>query len=123
MNDSHLLKQLTTQLSKIESEISALKTDLGIKNKELDSKKKSLKELQLKIQNLKNSKNVIVSEHAILRYFERVLGFDLEDIQKKILTDSVHGLIEKLGSNSGQYPVRESDFSVVLKNNVIVTIV
>ena len=100
MNDSHLLKQLTTQLSKIESEISALKTDLGIKNKELDSKKKSLKELQLKIQNLKNSKNVIVSEHAILRYFERVLGFDLEDIQKKILTDSVHGLIEKIGSNS-----------------------
>ena len=40
MNDSHLLKQLTTQLSKIESEISALKTDLKIKNKELDSKKK-----------------------------------------------------------------------------------
>ncbi len=123
MNDTHILKQYNTQLSKIEADISVLKSELKIKNEELDSKKRSLKNLHLKIQELKTSKKLIISEHALLRYFERVLGFNLEDIQGKILTDSVSSLIEKLGTNSGQYPVKEGGFSIVIKDRTVVTIV
>lgn len=123
MNNSHLLKQFTTQLSKAQSELAAKQQEIAGKKREIVAKEKLIKELKVKISNLKDDKNVIVSEHAILRYFERVLGFDLAEIQSKILTDSVQDLIGKLGSNSGQYPVKEGGFSVVLKEKTIVTII
>ena len=34
---------------------------------------------------LNNSENLKVSEHAIVRYFERVKGFDIEQVEKEIL--------------------------------------
>jgi len=55
----------------------------------------------------------------VFRYFERVKGYDLEDIKKEILTDQVKEMVSVLGS-TGKYP--NNDYQIVLKDNIVVTI-
>ena len=62
--------------------------------------------------------NFTITDHALIRYFERILGVDLTEIKKK-LTAEVGGVAVKLGD--GKYPLSEGGQAVVL-NNKIVTI-
>lgn len=63
-----------------------------------------------------------LSEHAILRYFERVVGIDTDAIKPLIFTEDMMELIETLGGEKGKYPHKDG-FMVVIKDNVVVTIV
>jgi len=55
-----------------------------------------------------------------MRYFERVKGFNIIDIEKEILTDEVLDLVDKLGGTGG-YP--NKDFKVLMKNFTVTTVV
>jgi len=68
-----------------------------------------------------DNKRLGISEHALLRYFERVKGFDLKEIKCEILSDPVVALVDKLGP-SGSFP-NSNGYRVVIKNNVVVTII
>lgn len=59
-----------------------------------------------------------VTEHAIFRYFDRVLGFDIDDIKDKIMDEPTKKLIATM--KSGKFP-REG-FKIVVKNGAVVTI-
>jgi hypothetical protein len=120
---SHLLKQYESQMAKLKAEISALENNIAQMRKELSLKYRLKSELLAKIQNLQQPNEIVVSEHAVLRYLERVQGIGLDEIRKKILTSSVVDLIDKLEAGNGQYPVKEGGFSIRLKDNVIVTII
>lgn len=78
-----------------------------------------VKDLENKIGSLSNSKEPIVSEHAILRYLERIGGLDLEEIKNKILTTEIKNIISTLGGN-GTYP--NEGFKVIMKDNIVTTI-
>ena len=115
-----LLKQKKTYLEKVQAEIQAKTYQKGNIDREINqlkSKEQSIKEEIKKLTT--KSTEIIVSEHAILRYFERVLGFNLDDIKKEICTEEFLNLANTLGN--GTYPIGESARAVV-KNNVIVTI-
>ncbi len=92
MKDIRKIKQLQTQLSIMNSDAQALNNDNSVK----------------------------ISEHAIIRYMERVKGLNISDIEKQILTDEVLSLIDKLGG-SGKYPV--NNFQIVVKDYTITTVV
>lgn len=113
------LKSLELLRKNIVSQITNIKLEISGKNKELTLKEKELKIIEDKIANL-NLVNPVISEHAYLRYFERVLGYDLEEISKIILSEKVINLKDKLG-NSGEYP-NENGFKVVFKDNRVTTI-
>lgn len=68
---------------------------------------------------LMSAENVTISEHALLRYVQRVYNLDLEAISKQILPDPVKEQVLTLGD--GIYPVQESHKCVV-KGNVVVTV-
>jgi len=76
-------------------------------------------ELTEKIKRIECNGQIHVSEHAIIRYFERVKGFDMEQIEKEILSAPIIDLIEKLGG-SGSYP--GEGYSVVMKDFTVITI-
>jgi len=118
IKDSRTLKGLQTQLSKIEGEISALETQRRNLDKEVNQKKSIKQSLQAQIKNLESSDKLIVSEHATLRYIERVMGIDIEKLNNKILTDSVSTAYSSMGN--GSYPIEGGH--VVVKNGKIVTI-
>lgn len=115
------VKKLQTQYSKIRGELDALQNEISNKQREFSLKEKISRELLDNIERLSKPKEIKISEHAILRYLERVEMIDLKSKESKILSKSILELIEKLGPN-GTYPNKEGGFSVKLKDNVVVTI-
>jgi hypothetical protein len=68
-------------------------------------------------------REIVVSEHAILRYLERVAGVNLDEVREKILSPSVRKYIDELGS--GKFPQNGSEtgkYRVVVKNRVVTTV-
>lgn len=119
MKDVRLYKQLQSQLNVMISDVDALKIDISNKQKERNHKIKSIENLKREMAKIDNNKAIKVSEHAIVRYFERVKGFDIEQVEKDILSEDVLKLIETLGG-SGTYP--NKDFCIVMKNNTVLTV-
>ena len=94
---THELKSLQGRRDKMRQVISICESEVRDKHKELNQKNKELndkkKQLNLILKNIKDiedrRKNVVISEHAILRYLERVKGFNLEDIKNFIITNKL----------------------------------
>jgi len=111
------LKQLYSIKNQTERELSVINTQLLQLNKEKKSKQDYLKVIQADI-NKTLSTDIMITEHAMLRYFERVLNYNLEEIRKVILPKGVGDDIKELGDC--EYPLQ--DFTLVIKNNKVVTI-
>ncbi len=120
MKDVRKQKQLQSQLNDMLGDAEVLKNETANKQREYTQKLKAIDKLKSEIAKLDNNDTIKVSEHAIVRYFERVKGYDIRQIEKEILSQRVLDLIEKLGGN-GHYP-NEAGFSVVLRNNTVATI-
>ncbi len=120
MKEVRKLKGLQSQLKTIEADIESLRIEMSNKQKDYNTKVHSAKKLRKEIENLNTSKTPKVTEHAIVRYFERVKGFNIAEIEKEILTDKIRGMAETLGGN-GKYP--NSGFEVVMKDFTVTTVI
>lgn len=120
MKEVRQYKQLQSQLNTMLADASALKIEVANKQREYNQKLQAIEKLKNEMKKLDSNEKPRVSEHAIVRYFERVKGFDIDQIEKEILSDQVLTLVDKLGG-SGSYP--NEGFSVVMKNNTVTTVV
>ena len=120
MKEVRQYKQLQSHLNTMLGDADALKIEVANKQREYNQKLKAIEKLKNEMAKLNNKESLKVSEHAIVRYFERVKGFDIEQVEKEILSEQVIKLVEQLGGN-GQYP--NEGFSVVMKNYTVTTIV
>lgn len=120
IKDVRKIKMLQSQLAALQGEAEALKIEISSKQKEYGHKKDIINKLKQQIDNLSKDKNVKISEHAIIRYFERVKGYDIEQVEKEIINEDVMKMVDTLGGN-GRYP--NKDFSVVMKDFTVTTIV
>lgn len=116
------IKGLQTQLKTLEGDASALKVEISNKQKEYSQKVNSINSIKQEIEKLeKIEKNEFrVSEHAIIRYFERVKGIDMEEIQKEILNEKIKEMTKTIGCN-GTFP--NNGFSVIIKDSTVTTVV
>lgn len=117
------LKALDAQL-KVSIQMSEnLKSDISQKQKEYFQMVKDIKNTQKKIDEIKQAgSQLIITDHAILRYLERVKGINVEEIKEEIITPEIKNIIATLGSSSGTYP-SGTGYSVVLKKNTVVTVI
>ena len=120
MKEARKIKGLKSQLNIMKGDAEAIKISLANIQREYHTKLNSIKYLKEQIEKFENNDKIIVSEHAIIRYFERVKGFDISEIEKDILSDEVLNLIEQLGG-SGTYPVK--DFKIMMKNFTVTTVI
>jgi hypothetical protein len=120
INDTRKIKQLRTQLLKTTSDADVLKIELGRKTKEYQQKLDSVKMLKAEITKASKTTTLKVSDHAIIRYFERVKGYDISEVEKEILSDKIKQMIETLGGN-GTYP--NDDYSIVMRDYTVTTII
>lgn len=120
MNNIRQQKAYNSQLNKMIEEAETMKVTLGNLQREYQAKKSGIQSLRSKINRLKADETPRVSEHAILRYLERVNNINVEEIEKVILNDSVLKMMETLGGD-GKYPLGE--FQLVVQNYTVVTIV
>ena len=64
-----------------------------------------------------NSKPII-TEHALIRYMERVKGIDVESMRKEVVNNKIVDQITRLGS--GTFPC--GDYKIVVRDSIIVTV-
>lgn len=113
------LKHLETRLAKATADWEAAKVDVRQAQRREAELARAKTDLQRKIEAVKEaSAEPIVSEHALLRYFERVMGFDLEEIKRQMLTDQAKAMICQFGS--GKIP--GGGCRLVVQNRVVVTV-
>lgn len=81
---------------------------------------RKIEEFESKLKSLAaTAMEPIISDHAILRYLERVKKVDIEGVKKEILNDDLKKLIQTL--DSGKFP--SHGFTAVVRDKTIITIV
>ena len=119
MKEARKVKGLKSQLKIMEGDLEALKIEVSNKQLECNAKSNSIKKLKIEIEKYEKNNNIKVSEHAIIRYLERVKGLDISQIENEILSPDVLRLVDTLGG-TGKYP--NNDFKVVLSEYTVTTI-
>lgn len=113
----HTFKELKTQETKISAKLKVAEGELHAATKTAEYHRKKLESIRQQLSRFVN--DVVLSEHALLRYIEREKKIDLKSIKAEILTDKVKEQIKTIGS--GKIPCGE--LNLIVKNNVIVSIV
>lgn len=117
---SHQLKQLESRKKLLQAERTS-KLSVVVEAKEaLDATNAKLQAVEREITALQAKSPVpVVSEHAILRYLQRVKGLDLDAICREIMPDGVAEQIKLL--KTCKLPVGNGVYLVV-ENHVVRTI-
>jgi|GEM_PF-1939632 len=119
--DEFDIEQLNKSLKSLKLKLEKKVDARNILNGEINKLTSVIGEIDTKIKYIKSiPTDTQVSDHAIVRYIERVKGINLDDIKNDILTDSVKRNINKVGdckitTNDGNY--------IIVRNNIVVSIV
>ena len=117
--DNTRIKSIQVQITKLEEEIRNYNLQLNDIQSNIASKRKQIKKHNKELTKLKqSSKDIIISEHAIVRYVERVLKIDMDKLSKEIIGEDLKNTVTTLGN--GTYPYKNHFIRVV--DNVIVTV-
>jgi len=119
MNDTRKVKGLKSQLIKLQEDRELLKLQVEEKTKQLIAKNHAISSIIKEIHKYQGNGKITVSEHAILRYLERIEGISIEEIESKIITQEILGLVETLGG-TGKYPLNEN--TIVMKDFTVTTV-
>jgi len=117
--DRNKLKTINTALRISYEHRDRLRTNIKDEQRRLTICNTEIKAREKEKTKLVNDKGIIVSEHAILRYLERVGKLDIESVQKQILTKEVEN---QIGILNGNGKISIDGYTIVIKNSVITTI-
>jgi len=112
------LKQLQSRRTKLAAKLGTLKAESSEKNREVSVTKNLLSTMDSEIESLKGV-DLIVTEHAILRFLERAMSLDIAQIKDKILSSPTINNASNMPN--GKYPIGEG-LKAVVKDNCIVSI-
>lgn len=118
MKNQQELKSLQVRKTKLEVEIKSLEKDKNIIIEEINNKKNNLNSICQKIKNLA-IKEPIISEHAMLRYIERVMNINLKDIENRILTEENRKMIKFAGSCK----IKSNGVELIVKDSCVISVV
>lgn len=120
---SHKLKQLQSRAHKLEIEVAQKEKDVKEMQRDLSRLMSQLDGVQKEIESIKSTggKVAVISEHAIIRYLERAMGLDLEQLRSEIHSDKFKSAYKAMGGN-GRYPIGNG-VTAVVRDGVIVSIV
>lgn len=116
---SQELKGYQSQLAKAKADAEVLKSAVSDAQRKYTLAVNQVKGLEDKIAALQESTvEPIVSEHAMLRWLERVNGLNLEAVRNVILDDGTSALIKF--TKNGR--IKKDGHTLVIKNNTVVTV-
>lgn len=121
MDKIQRIKQIKTQLPALRDKSTELSKEIALKQKENQKIVNQLKKMEDELKELEDCPELKVSEHAILRYFERVKGYDINAIESEILSSEVMNMTKTLG-DTGKFPHKEG-FTVVMAKGTVTTII
>lgn len=120
--DHGKLKRLYSQRNNLSAEIDFLRREASSNpaaKHRLREARKEYSQVTQEIATLKEAGDrVLVTEHAMLRYLERVKGIDLEVLRREILPEALETAVKQF--KNGIFPLQTH--KVVVKDHVVVTI-
>lgn len=123
VKQSHELKALQTQREKALAELNAAKDEQKDTSKKVNDLLIKVKTLEGRIRGISEKAeangDIVISEHAYLRYFTRVLGFDLEEVKKEMISPLAEAAIKQF--KSGLFP--GNGFKLKVKDNKVITLI
>lgn len=115
--DHAQLKQLETRRGEALRRMSALQAEEAAIHRKIQAERADLASIDHEIQKLKaKQRDLVISEHAILRYLERVWGMDIEAIKQEMVPPTAREAIRALGNGlfpAGKHKIRVRDGVVV----------
>jgi len=114
------VKGLQSKINSYKSEVEVLNIDIKNKQREVRLKEDMIKSLSQKIVQLELKTDLHLTEHAVVRYFERIRQVNLDEVRNEILTPALIDQVTKLGG-TGKFPYK--NFMLVIENYKIVTII
>lgn len=112
---------ITAELKRINQQIDSAEMNLAAMHDAALEKQEQLERVDTAIKRQENDE-LVVSDHAIVRYMQRVLGVDIDAIREILLSDHVRQLHLTLGD--GTYPLNLPDHPkafVIIDSCVAVT--
>jgi hypothetical protein len=105
---SDKLKALTDERDELQKEIDLLSAEENLVSRKLSKAKNEFGVVNRRIQAAKvRPKEHIVSDHAMLRYLERIRGMSMDELTEEICPANVRSRIEVLGN--GEFPVEHGE--------------
>lgn len=114
------LKQLKTQLRLLKTKEKSLLTDVKEYQRQLSKHRELITAKELEISAFNESISIDVSNHALLRFLERVSGIDIDKLNSTILSDD---LKQAVMFNKGEGTYDNGAFKACFKNYTITTII
>lgn len=111
------LKRLQVRRNKLQSEISSIREEKYSLTREETLKMQELSKVNKQLDKKKKGA-LIISEHAMLRYMERVKHLDIDELKMLIAPENTRKLIERFGQ--GKFPA--GTHNLVVKNNTVLTV-
>lgn len=103
-------KELLSEIEDIKNTKKNIEIDLSHKNNKLQKIRNQISTIQ---------KEVIVSEHAVIRYIERVMGIDIKEIERIIVDEQTEKIIKEMKPKR----LNRGDFSILIKENQVTTVI
>jgi len=120
LSDDSEIRKCQNNIEKLEEDLKNLVLKQSKINLDVQNKKDQIHTTKTKLHQLRNPATPKVSEHALVRFFERIKGYDLKEIKNELLNDQTLSMLKTLGS-TGTYPYKE--FKMVFRDNNLVTII
>lgn len=117
--DTQQLKKLQVAEAQLQKEIAELEHNKHAVQHTLSKAKIELNKIRKRLRS-KNTGGFTITEHAQLRYLERVTGIDLKMIKEAILPKEGIEILKEFGFVDGLYPM--GTHSIRVKNNCIITV-
>lgn len=102
------------QLAALRDRKRALAAEIAIESEAIRDSRIKLKRMQQDITRLnhqieqleRRKDGITVTDHAVIRYLERVQGIDIDAIREQMVTDQVEQAVDTLGG-TGKFPSGE----------------
>lgn len=116
------MKNSATKIKILKNQLSRIREDIDILKRNLIKLLEKSREIERDIAIQESGEVLKVTDHALLRYIERVQNFDVESVRRSIITPELQEMAKLLGGN-GDYVLLEMKLKLVMKNYTIITIV
>lgn len=113
------IKKLFTRKRRLKEELNAISDEKFALTREETLKRQELNKINKKLDNARKGE-LIVTEHAVVRYMERIKHLPMAEIKELIVPPETKAMIERFGS--GKFPAGGTHH-VVVKNNMVLTVI
>lgn len=113
------INSLRADLSATRERITQLNSEKQKLMARIEAEQQHLANVRAQMDRLVPQGEIVYSDHAVIRYLERIKKMDLDAIREEIVPPAFRKMLEQLG---GSGTVRVNGYKVIVRNNVVITV-